>query len=109
MPNPENIEKHKFEKGESGNPNGRPKGARNRSTIVRQWLDVEQRLKNPITGSEEQMNLEDFMTLAQIKKAREGDTQAYKALLDSAYGTPDTNIDITTQGDKINGKPEWLK
>ena len=88
MPNPENIEKHKFEKGESGNPNGRPKGARNRSTIVRQWLDVEQRLKNPITGSEEQMNQEDLMTLAQIKKAREGDTQAYKALLDSAYGSP---------------------
>ena len=49
------------------------------------------------------------MTLAQIKKARGGDTQAYKALLDSAYGSPDTNIDITTQGDKINGKPEWLK
>jgi len=109
MPNPQNIEKHKFEKGESGNPNGRPKGARNRSTIVRQWLDVEQKLKNPITGSEEQMNQEDLMTLAQIKKAREGDTQAYKALLDSAYGSPDTNIDITTQGDKINGKPEWLK
>lgn len=109
MPNPQNIEKHKFEKGESGNPNGRPKGARNRSTIVRQWLEVEQKLKNPITGSEEQMNQEDLMTLAQIKKAREGDTQAYKALLDSAYGSPDTNIDITTQGDKINGKPEWLK
>jgi hypothetical protein len=25
MPNPENIEPHKFKKGQSGNPNGRPK------------------------------------------------------------------------------------
>jgi len=26
-----------WDKGESGNPNGRPKGSKNRSTIARQW------------------------------------------------------------------------
>jgi len=35
-----------FKKGESGNPNGRPKGSKNRSTIARRWLEVNQSLKN---------------------------------------------------------------
>ena len=77
-----------FEKGESGNPNGRPKGAKNRSTIARYWLDVQQSLKNPLTGQNETMSQEDLMTLALIKKAREGDVNAYKALMDSGYGAP---------------------
>jgi hypothetical protein len=93
------IEQHKFKKGESGNPNGRPKGSKNRSTIARRWLEVNQSLKNPITGENETMSQEDLMTLALIKKAREGDVNAYKALMDSGYGAPvqqieQTNIEI---------------
>jgi len=88
-----------FKKGESGNPNGRPKGSKNRSTIARRWLEVNQSLKNPITGENETMSQEDLMTLALIKKAREGDVNAYKALMDSGYGAPvqqieQTNIEI---------------
>jgi hypothetical protein len=79
----------KFERGQSGNPNGRPKGARNRSTILRELLDLnDQELK---------------MHQAQIDKAIEWkDTNAYKAVLDSAYGAPvqqveqtQTNIDLS--------------
>ena len=86
-------------KGESGNPNGRPKGAKNRSTIARRWLEVNQSLKNPLTGEQETMSQEDLMTLALIKKAREGDVTAYKALMDSGYGAPlqqieQTNVEI---------------
>ena len=77
-----------FEKGQSGNPKGRPVGSKNRSTIAKKWLQVEQDLKNPLTGDKETMSQEDLMTLALIKKAREGDTQAYQKLLDSAYGAP---------------------
>jgi len=95
MPNPENIENHKFEKGESGNPNGRPKGSRNRSTIARQWLEVNQNLKNPLTGENETMSQEDLMTLALIKKARDGDVSAYKALMDSGYGAPVQQVEQT--------------
>jgi hypothetical protein len=88
-----------FEQGESGNPNGRPKGSRNRSTIARQWLEVNQNLKNPLTGENETMSQEDLMTLALIKKARDGDVNAYKALMDSGYGAPnqttDTNVSIS--------------
>ena len=95
MPNKENIKKHEFKKGESGNPNGRPKGSKNRSTIAKYWLEVNQNLKNPLTGEKETMSQEDLMTLALIKKAREGDVAAYKALMDSGYGAPVQQIEQT--------------
>ena len=69
-----------FKAGQSGNPNGRPKGKRNRSTILKELLDMnDQELK---------------MHQAQIDKAIElKDTNAYKAVLDSAYGAPVQQID----------------
>lgn len=82
-------------KGEVRNPNGRPKGALNRSTIARKWLEVNQALKNPLTGEQETMSQEDLMTLALIKKARDGDVAAYKALMDSGYGAPLQQIEQT--------------
>lgn len=95
MPNPENIDRHKWPKGKSGNPNGRPKGAKNRSTIVSKWMDVTQKVKNPLTGKEQRMTQEDLMTLAIIKRAREGNVMAYKELMDSAYGAPIQQIEQT--------------
>lgn len=75
--------------------NGRPKGSKNRSTIARKWLEVNQSLKNPLTGESETMSQEDLMTLALIKKAREGDVTAYKALMDSGYGAPLQQVEQT--------------
>ena len=87
-----------FKKSESGNPNGRPKGSKNRSTIAKYWMEVIQDLKNPLTGDNEKMSQEDLMTLALIKKARGGDVNAYKALMDSGYGAPvqqtESNINL---------------
>ena len=85
--------------------NGRPKGSKNRSTIAKKWLEVNQSLKNPITGETEQLSQEDLMTLAQIKKAREGDTGAYKALMDSAWGAPIQQIEQTNIETTL---PEWM-
>lgn len=102
MPNPENIEKHKMQKGTTLNPNGRPKGAKNRSTIARYWLEMMEKTKNPLNGKDDTVSQEDLMTLALIKKAREGDVAAYKALMDSGYGAPvqvveqtNTNVDLS--------------
>lgn len=75
--------------------NGRPKGSRNRSTIIREWLQVEQKFKNPITGKEEILEQQDIMTLALIKKAREGDVSAYRELMDGCYGKIDNNVKLT--------------
>ena len=95
-----------FKKGESGNPNGRPKGSKNRSTIAKYWMEVQQDLKNPLTSETERMSQEDLMTLALIKKARAGDVAAYKALMDSGYGSPTQSTDITTKGESLNYSKE---
>lgn len=89
--------------GEIRNPNGRPKGSLNRSTIARRWLEVNQNLKNPLTGENETMSQEDLMTLALIKKARDGDVNAYKALMDSGYGAPIQQIEQTNTEIDLSG------
>jgi hypothetical protein len=96
-----------FKKGQSGNPNGRPKGRRNRATLVREWLEVAQNVKNPLTGEMEQLEQQDLIVLALIKKARSGDVQAARELMDSAHGKVVQITDITTGGDKIQ-QPQWI-
>jgi len=100
MANEENLKP--FKKGQSGNPNGRPKGTRNRSTIARKWLNVKSKAMNPISQEEEDMNQEDLITLALIKKARQGDVSASKALLDSAYGQAKEQLDISADAPSID-------
>jgi hypothetical protein len=96
MANEDNIKKHEFKKGQSGNPKGRPKGSLNRSTIARRWLEAARKGKNPITGEDEILTQEDVITLALVRKAMDGDVSAYKALMDSGYGTAKDTIDINT-------------
>jgi len=96
MANEDNIKKHEFKKGQSGNPKGRPKGSLNRSTIARRWLEATRKGKNPLTGKDEVLTQEDVITLALIRKAIDGDVSAYKALMDSGYGTAKDTIDINT-------------
>ena len=93
MPNKENLKKFSAEY--QPEKNGRPKGSRNRSTIARLWLETTQKAKNPITGVEETLSQEDLGTLAMVKKMRDGDVSAYKALMDSGYGAPVQQIEQT--------------
>ena len=102
MANEKNIEKHKFKKGESGNPSGRPAGSRNRSTIVKQWLEVKKRAKNPISNKEEELEIQDMIVLALINKALKGDVNAFKELMDSGYGKLLNSNDITSKGESLN-------
>jgi hypothetical protein len=86
MPNPENLNPPWKAGDPSPNPKGHTKGQRNRSTIARQWLEVSQKIKNPITGLEEQLEQQDIIMLGLIKQARNGNVQAARELMDSAYG-----------------------
>lgn len=69
---------------------GRPKGSRNRSTIVREALEA------ILEGSDQQVV--DSITAAAIAKALTGDIPAFKELMDSGYGK---NADTITGA---NGK-----
>ena len=88
-----------FKKGQSGNPSGRPKGSLNRSTIAKKWLEVfsQEELED---GEVKWLSNEEAITLALIRKARNGDVNAYKALMDSAYGTAKDTVDINSNETK---------
>lgn len=102
MTNPENIIPPK--KGEIRNPKGKPKGTKNRSTILRKWLEVNEKIKNPVTGEIEQATVEDSVILALISKARKGDVAAIREILDTNYGkiAERSNIDLTTNTKDLN-------
>jgi hypothetical protein len=82
-------EHSKFKKGESGNPNGRP---RKLPALDKLMADVLGEEKDGITAGE-------AILKALRAKATKGDVRAAEVLLDRAYGKPkqttDTNITST--------------
>jgi hypothetical protein len=83
------IEKHKFKKGQTGNPNGRPKKLPELNKLMADILGDE---KNGLTTAERILK-------AIEAKALKGDIKAAEMLLDRGYGKPkqttDTNITST--------------
>lgn len=72
--------------GECRNPKGRGKGNLARRTIVRKWLAVKEKGKNPITGQEQWITQADAMVLAMIHQARKGNVRAFQALMNEGFG-----------------------
>ena len=90
----EKRNRHKFKKGEIGNPNGRPKGSKNKVTL----------LKEAILQNAEEKVLQEFMGIVNttIKLANEGDTTCLKILWDRIIPSKRA-VDITHKGDdKLN-------
>lgn len=94
MANNQNLKPYK--KGVSGNPNGRKKGKRNKSTVIRDIfnsvsllseVDFNQ-LQAKFPHITNDMDIEYLMTLVQVNNAIfKGDVRAYKVLNESLYGT----------------------
>jgi hypothetical protein len=80
-----------FVKGQSGNPNGRPKKLPELDKLMAEVLGEE---KDGITAAKAILNM-------LRGKAAKGDIKAAQLLLDRAYGKSKQNIDITTQGEKV--------
>jgi hypothetical protein len=85
MPKPENIEPHKFKKGQTGNPNGRP---RKLPALDKLMADVLGEEKDGITAGE-------AILKALRAKATKGDVRAAEVLLDRAYGKPKQTSETT--------------
>lgn len=82
-------------KGEIRNPKGKAKGTLSAKVIIRKWLESQEKIKNPLTQKEETVSVLDSMTLAQIAKARKGDTAAFNALLDRTEGKPNQSVELS--------------
>jgi hypothetical protein len=83
-----------FEKGQSGNPNGRPKGVQNSKTRLLRLLELVQKRRNPITGEDEDFTVLELMDMQMISKALKGDQRAYEAVVDRLEGKPKQTTDI---------------
>lgn len=103
MNNPNAIDNLKpFQKGQSGNPEGKIPGTKNRSTIARKILEMRsilpkdrmEALKVKFPEISDNVTVEEIMTIVMAEGAILGDDKAYKAVMDSAYGAPKQDLDI---------------
>ena len=86
-----------FKKGQSGKPKGRPKGSKNRSTILKELAELRTKGIDPVTGEEVWMTNEYRMAMAVIEKTiAKGDHQALNMILDNIYGKQKDSVDIHT-------------
>ena len=85
MPKPENIIPHKFKKGQTGNPNGRPRKLPELHVLLADVLGEE---KDGVTAAE-------AILKAIRARAAKGDTRAAELLLDRAYGKPKQTNETT--------------
>lgn len=93
----EDIIKHQWNKGQSGNPKGKPKGAKNRSTIIKEILELMVKDIDPSTGQEVWQSNEYRMIQAIVTKAIEkGDVNAFNSLYDNLYGKLKDTVDMNT-------------
>lgn len=96
MPNPENIEKHKFKEGESGNPAGRPKGSRNLSTILKAMLEEDIEIENE-DGTKEKKQFQDAIIQKLVKKAVNGEIKAITEIFDRTEGKAKQEISMNLE------------
>ncbi len=104
MPNPRPI--HRFKKGESGNPKGRPKGALSFTTKVRAALMTVATTKDGKKISLEKALIDKIMQ----KAIQEGNEQMIRLMWNYLDGMPAQSVDHTTGGVPIiNISPEVAK
>ena len=83
-------------KGQSGNPKGKPKGAKNRSTIIKEILSLMVK-KVDADGKAVWQSKEYLMVEALVNKAIDkGDVNAFNAIYNNLYGNLKDTVDLNT-------------
>lgn len=88
----DHLEPTKWKKGQSGNPAGAKKGVMSVKNTIRQWLEMKEEIRNPITGEVMKLTQLEILVLSQMRKARAGSVNSFNALLDRLEGKPNQLI-----------------
>ena len=75
-----------FEPGQSGNPAGRPKGVINITTRIKQILEMELQIKDPVSNELCKKTVSEIIGLKLAKEAMTGNIKAIKIILDRVEG-----------------------
>jgi hypothetical protein len=81
-----------FQKGKTGNPNGRP----------RKLPELDDLLASVLGEEEDGITAGEAILKALRLKATKGDVRAAEVLLDRAYGKAKQSMDVTSDGEKLN-------
>ncbi len=96
MANEQNLKP--FPKGVSGNPAGKPKGVQNSKTRLLRLLELVTKVRNPVTGEEEDFSIAEQLDMQIIAKARKGDLKAYEVILDRLEGKAEQSTELEVSG-----------
>jgi len=94
MPKPENVEPYQFQPGQSGNPKGKPKGARSMSTILRELLET------TIEVDGEKIPYSEAIIKKLIKRADKGNLIAIREIFDRMEGKAKQEVQMNIEGRK---------
>ena len=87
-----------FQKGQSGNPNGRPKGRKRLETILRDLLEKEINVDDPIEKKMVRKKISECINLRLVSKALKGDTKSIEIIYERIDGKV-VNRNMNADGD----------
>lgn len=100
MPNPENLEGQGFHTDPNRiNKEGRPKGAKNLSTILKAMLEED--VEVVIDGKKERRQFQEVIIRKLLKKANDGDLRAIIEIFDRVEGKAKQEVKVEGQIIKI--------
>lgn len=102
MPNPENVIPHKFKKGQSGNPSGKPRGTRSFKCILRDLLEKKIDINDPFTKRKVKLKAQEVIMLKLVGEAMKGNLGAIRDIVERIDG----KVEDTTQEYTV---PDWIK
>jgi len=98
MANEQNLKPFKKGNDPRRNVTGANKGVPHSKTRLKRLLELTEDMENPVTKEIEGFTIAEQMDLAQIIKARKGDTRAYDSLLDRLEGKPKQDVNMNMEG-----------